>query len=77
VNGDTQHRAMLSKWPLPRPRSWTDYVNQPQTQAALRRSVNQGQPFGSDSWVRQTTKPLGLKSTIRRHGRPKKLRDTP
>jgi hypothetical protein len=37
---------------------------------AIRRAVNKGQPYGSESWVRKTAKKLGLQSTLRRRGRP-------
>jgi putative transposase len=66
---------MLSDWPLPQPKSWRQYVNQAQTEAelaAIRRSVIRGQPFGGDRWVRSTVQRLGLQSTMRPRGRPKK-----
>ncbi|HVT28931.1 MAG TPA: hypothetical protein VHE81_13030, partial [Lacipirellulaceae bacterium] len=65
----------LSDWPLPRPRSWTKYVNQPQTEAelaAIRRSVLRGQPYGGDRWARTTAQRLGLESTFRPRGRPRR-----
>ena len=33
--GSAERRAMLSDWPMPRPRSWVDYVNQPASDAEL------------------------------------------
>ena len=39
--------------PLPRPRSWVNLVNEPQTEAeleVLRRSVVLGRSFGSADW---------------------------
>ena len=74
-HGDSQHRKMLSSWPLPRPRRWLSTVQRVQTQSeldAIRRSVNQGIPFGGDEWVKKTAKRLGLESTMRPRGRPKK-----
>jgi hypothetical protein len=50
-------------------------VNRPQTEAelaALRRSVQRGQPFGSEGWVRATAAKLQLESTLTARGRPKK-----
>jgi putative transposase len=73
-HGAGEDRRWLSKWPLPRPRSWPDLVNQPQTEEELegiRRSVIRGQPFGSNEWVSQTAKQLGLESTLRSRGRPR------
>ena len=66
---------ILSTWPLRRPTDWLQIVNQPQTEAevaALRCCVNRGRPFGDPNWVTDTAKRLGLESTIRPRGRPKK-----
>lgn len=74
--GTPEHRAMLSDWPLPRPRKWLQYVNEAETEAelsALRRSCLRGTPYGSSDWVKHTAKKLGLESTLRPPGRPKKL----
>ncbi len=70
-------QRLLSEWPVTRPRHWVGYVNRPQTAAelnALRRCVNRGTPYGSDTWVRRTAKQLGLESTLRPRGRPRKER---
>lgn len=75
VHGTAEDRRWLSKWPLPRPRNWADLVNQPQTEAeleAIRRSVIRSQPYGNDEWVSKTAKQLGLESTLRSRGRPRK-----
>jgi len=74
-HGTSQQRKLLSKWPLPRPRNWLATVQQPQSQTeldALRKSVNKGIPYGSDSWVKATAKQLGIESTMRPRGRPRK-----
>jgi putative transposase len=55
--------------------NWVELVNAPQTEAelqALRRSVVRGCPYGSDSWVHGVVQRLGLQSTIRPRGRPRK-----
>jgi putative transposase len=73
--GAPEHRAMLSRWPTSRPRSWLQYVNEPQTEAeleSLRRSCTRGTPYGSTQWVDQTVKELCLEATMRKPGRPKK-----
>src|SRR5205085_2239026 len=65
----------LSPWPVPRPRDWLALVNQAQTAAeveALRRSVRRGQPFGDAGWTQRTARELGLASTLRPRGRPRK-----
>jgi putative transposase len=73
-SGKPDERAILSKWPIPRPRQWLKYVNEPQSEselAAVRRSVARGTPFGSEGWVTQTAARLQLKHTLRPRGRPK------
>ena len=45
IHGTAEERRILSDWPLPRPRSWLQYVNRPQSEAeleAIRRSVRRG-----------------------------------
>lgn len=72
---DKELRALLGEWPLPIPDNWVDLVNQPQTEAeleAIRRCVQRGQPYGSDRWVKSTARRLGLESSLRTRGRPKK-----
>jgi putative transposase len=62
-------------WPLPRPGNWTALVNRPQTDAelaALRKCVQRGSPYGQDDWAADTAKTLGLESTLRPRGRPKR-----
>jgi putative transposase len=74
LHGSAEERRLLSPWPLPLPRTWTQLVNQPQTEAelaALRKSVLRGQPFGSEKWTHKTAERLGLQSTLRPRGRPK------
>ena len=65
----------LAEWPVPLPRRWNDWVNEFQTGEeleALRRSVNRGQPFGSEAWVRRVAGRLGLEATLRPRGRPRR-----
>jgi putative transposase len=65
----------LGEWPSAEPRDWTEYVNTPQTEAeleAIRRCVRRGSPYGSAFWTEQTAKQLGLASTLRGRGRPRK-----
>jgi putative transposase len=80
------HRAkgsaarLLDDGPVPPPEGWADVVQQPQTEAelaALRRSVVRGTPFGETGWRQQTAAVLGLESTLRPVGRPRKARPLP
>ena len=78
VYGRSEDRVWLAKWPLAQPRAWVDLVNEPQTEAelaAIRRSVIRGQPYGSDAWAKTTAAQLGLDSTLRSRGRPRKTPD--
>jgi REP-associated tyrosine transposase len=65
----------LARWPLPRSPQWVEYVNRPQTEAeldAIRVSIRRGRPFGSPAWQKRTAQRLGLESTFRPRGRPRK-----
>ena len=76
----------LTDWPIPaapgvpgvpggRPSRWLSMVNRPETAAeleAVRMSLRRGRPFGSDRWIKQTAARLGLESTLRPRGRPRK-----
>jgi putative transposase len=65
----------LAAGPVRRAKDWLTWVNQAITPAeleALRRCINRGSPFGSEGWVLKTAADLGLESTPRPRGRPKK-----
>jgi putative transposase len=67
--------SWLAEWPLERPQNWVRMVNTPQTEAelnAVRRSVRRGNPFGDEWWTDQTVRRLGLESTLRPQGRPRR-----
>jgi putative transposase len=68
--------SRLSNWPMPVPGDWTARVNRPQTAKeveAVRLSVVRGQPFGDPVWQQRTARTLGLESTFRLRGRPRKM----
>jgi putative transposase len=76
--GGDPHRVALPMaiWPVEQPIDWLTWVNQPQTQSeveAQRRSVHKGKPFGDSQWQDSTTKALGLESSHRKPGRPKRI----
>jgi putative transposase len=65
----------LHAGPVPRPSNWLEWVNEPQNEAellALRTSMTRGTPYGSEPWQKRTAKMLGLESTLRPRGRPRK-----
>ena len=68
----------LAGWPVDRPKHWRRLVNQPQNDKelkAIRECIRRGRPWGDESWQQRTAKRLGLESTLRPRGRPR--RDAP
>jgi putative transposase len=54
---------------------WLERVNEPLSLGDLQRlrlSVARGQPYGEESWAKETARRLGLESTLRSRGRPRK-----
>jgi len=75
LQGSATEKQLLAGWPVPRRASWVDHVNAPLTDAeliAVRHSVQRGCPFGSQPWSDRAVRRLGLESTVRPRGRPKK-----
>jgi putative transposase len=68
-------KPTLTLGPLPWPRNWLEQVNRALTEKeveAVQRSLERGQPYGSDAWIKRAAGQLGLASTLRPRGRPKK-----
>ena len=58
--------ALLSTWPMSRPRGWIERVNQPLTEQELAAvSAKRGCHFGDLEWVEPTVKRFGLQSPWR------------
>ncbi|MCE9525031.1 MAG: transposase [Planctomycetales bacterium] len=75
TQGDRDARALISAWPLPRPRRWLEWVNEPQTDtelAAVRHAIQRGSPYGDEAWADKSVRKLGLETTLRPRGRPRK-----
>ncbi|HUP77434.1 MAG TPA: hypothetical protein VM260_02660, partial [Pirellula sp.] len=75
TQGTAKDKLVLSPWPVRRIANWIDYVNEPQSDLELsriRRSVKRGCPLGNESWSTEIVARLGLESTLRPHGRPRK-----
>jgi len=73
MRGSKEQRALLSDWPLERPRNWVQQVNAEWTDEELERihqSRDRGCPYGEDHWTLKTASRLGLAHTLRREGRP-------
>ncbi len=68
--------SWLDPGPAPRGKGWLEEINGPGLKEAelgsIRRSVERGTPFGSEGWASKTAEAMGLESTIRARGRPKK-----
>lgn len=74
--GSKSEKAVLSKWPVTKPRNWKQYVNQPANEnelKAIRNCCNRGTPFGSEAWINSTAAKLGLEATLRSPGRPRNV----
>ena len=72
---NTMSQALLSEGPVTKPADWLRLVDQPQPDdevAALRRCSFKCAPFGSDLWVLDVAAELGLISSLRGPGRPKR-----
>ena len=57
---------------------WLEGVNEPLSVGDLQRlrlSVERGQPYSEESWAKETARRLGLESTLRPRGRPRKIGD--
>jgi hypothetical protein len=66
---------LLDTGPLPLPSDWLEHVNGVETAgdlAALRQSARRGAPFGTAAWQQETARCLGLESTLKPLGRPRK-----
>ena len=73
--GTQKEKELLSSWPLPRLANWIKHVNEPLTEdelAGIRNSIRRGRPWGDPEWTESTSQRLGLESTLRPRGRPRK-----
>ena len=67
----------LHPGPVRRREDWLEWVNQPlipEEIEAIQVCINRGQPYGNRSWKKRTAKSLGIESSIRPRGRPRKKR---
>jgi len=74
-NGPTELRAALGDWPVDRPRGWRAAVYRDvdeESAARVRKAITRGPPLGTAAWVARTATRLGLQTTLRPRGRPRK-----
>jgi len=72
---DAKLMDFLSPWPIERPQNWIELVNDPDKISELddlRLSAQRGRPFGSEDWMINIAKQLGLETTMHSRGRPKR-----
>jgi len=75
TRGDADQRALLADPPSGWPADWVGRVNRPQTREereAVALCIARGRPSGSPVWVRRMAGRLGVESTLRPRGRPRK-----
>lgn len=78
IRRPTDTAPRVSRWPLARPSDWTATVNEAIASSALhdlRRCAARGTPYGDEIWVQARAQQLGLQSTLRPRGRPKRERN--
>ena len=66
---------VLDAGPVPRPAGWLKNVNTPQTEAeveALRECIRRRRPYGDLAWMERTARQLGVETSLRPLGRPRK-----
>jgi putative transposase len=77
VQGDEKLGALLSDWPVDRPRDWNELLDRPQSpreEEVVRTSIKRNRPLGEAKWVKRMAEKLGLDHTLRSPGRPRKKR---
>ena len=65
----------LHSGPIKRRNDWCEWVNQAltlQEKQAMEGCIQRGTPYGGEKWQKQIAKRLGIESTLRPRGRPKK-----
>ncbi|HEY7427488.1 MAG TPA: transposase [Gemmataceae bacterium] len=68
----------LDAGPVPRPSCWLKHVNAVQSEAevaALRECIRRRRPYGDAPWAERVAGQLGLESSLRPRGRPRKKTD--
>jgi len=75
IGVDTRSSGLISESPVTKPEEWIQVVDRPLSDEelnALRCCSHKCRPYGSEAWVLDTAGRLGLESSLREAGRPKK-----
>ena len=75
--GNDRLKAMLSDWPVERPRNWLALVNKAMTDKeaeGIQTCIARNRPYGDAQWQVEQARRLGLMHTLRSEGRPKGIR---
>ena len=70
-----EHFPVLTPDPVAHQVDWLRQVNEPQTEAELKRlreGIRRRRPFGAEPWTAQIARAMDLKSSLRPVGRPRK-----
>ena len=71
-------KAILSDWPVERPRNWVGLVNKAisdKETEGIQVSIARNRPYGDGPWQSNQARRLGLMHTLRSEGRPKAIRN--
>jgi len=74
VRGSKKERALLAESPVPLPRNYRTWVNEPEPSedlADIRESIRKGIPYGMDSWRSRMVERHNLGQALREPGRPR------
>ena len=73
-----QKRNLTAMLPISFVEDWGEYVDQPLTakeQEKIQRSRDRQAPFGTSEWQRKISREMGLESTLKPLGRPRKAQE--
>ena len=75
--GTDKQKSLLFPWPVEKPNAYLEWVNTLQKDEEeklekIRHSIKRGSPLGRDNWIKMIAEKLGLISTLKPRGRPKK-----
>jgi hypothetical protein len=74
--GNEELKAILSDWPIARPKDWVRLVNEALTDKeveGIRACIARNRPYGDEAWQSVLAKRMGLLHTMRGEGRPKAI----